>query len=206
MTNANFKSRVFKLVSDHLTLLESTSQRGTTVATGPRADPIVPPLTPDDTGLFPSPAVNTYTACISPWIDLGSPDPVIASVSRQVLSLEVNYASFCGIRSIIIAGPSLDASKDGGNKALAQYSRGVQEALRIGSSLAVLIHMPMYREPSVGDKPATLASLDPHPLTTTQPKEIDLFSSWDSWHQIRTICNYNMRLFVGMFTGHMCTV
>lgn len=170
--------------------------------TGSRADPIIPPLTPDDTGLFPSPTVNTYTAYISPWIDLCSNNPLIASISRQVLNLEINYANFCGVRSIIIAGPSRDASQNGGNQALAQYSRAVQEALTIGSALTILVHMPMYQEPTTGQETETLSSLEEKTPASPGSKEIDLFAAWASWHHVRSICNYNLRLFVGMFSSH----
>ncbi|KAG5933118.1 hypothetical protein E4U53_001083 [Claviceps sorghi] len=210
VTNRHFKSRVFKLVSDQLSLLQQLAEEPTSTRTGSRADPVIPPLTPDDTGLFPSPAVNTYTAYISPWIDLCSTNPLIASISRQVLNLEVNYANFCGVRTIIIAGPSRDASRDGGNQALAQYSRAVQEALTIGSSLAFLIHMPMYREPVVGQAIETLASLDlqkqkpeeqqqhGETATTDVSRPIDLFAAWASWHHVRSTCNYNLRLYVAL--------
>ena len=204
VTNNHFKSRVFKLVSDHLSLLEKNGEAGTTTVTSSRSEPILPPLTPEDTSLFPSAAVNTYTAYISPWIDLCSTDPIIASISRQVLNLELNYANFCGVRSIIIAGPSRDVCKDGGSQGLAQYARAVQEALAIGSCLSFLIHMPMYREPDVGDSTETLSSLRPQETQGTQAKEIDLFGAWESWHQIRTICKYNLRLFVGMSTISFC--
>jgi type II protein arginine methyltransferase len=163
------------------------------------ADPIVPPLTPDDTGLFPSSAVNTYTAYSSAWIDLGSSNPVIANISRQVLNLEVAYANFCGVRSIIIPGPRKDVSHDSSNGCLSQYARAIQEALAIGSRINFLIHIPMYREPGLEEKIDTISSLlevsDESPPPPAQ--DIDLFSSWDSWHHIRTVCSYNLRLFVG---------
>ena len=197
ITNDHFRDRVFALVSQHLVNLEEADERGTTTATAPRPDPTIPSLTPKDTSLFPSSAVNTYTACISPWLDLCSTNPLIANISRQVLNIEVNYANFCGVRSIIIPGPRLDASKNGGNQGLAQYSRAVEEALTVGSRLTFLVHMPMYREPTLEKQGKTLATL----VSETGPKlgkEIDLFSTWDSWHHVRTVCNYNTRLFVGM--------
>ncbi|TWU78868.1 methyltransferase protein [Metarhizium rileyi] len=199
VTNGHFRSRVFKLVSDHLKLLADNKEESTSIGTGPRADPIIPPLTPDDTGMVPSPTVSTYTAYISPWVDLCSTNPLIASISRQVLNLEVNYANFCGVRSIIIAGPSRDASLNGGNQALAQYSRAVQEVLTIGSALTVVIHMPMYREPITGQKAETLSSLLQE-RSSDQPasKEVDLFAAWASWHHVRSICSYNFRLLVAL--------
>lgn len=141
--------------------------------------------------------MNTYTAYTSSWIDLGSSNPVIASISRQILNIEINYANFCGVKSIVIPGPSRDASKDGGNQSVAQYARAVQEALTVGSRLTFLIHMPMYREPRQEESSKTLSSLQKHDETGQESKEIDLYTAWDSWHQIRTVCNYNQRLLVG---------
>jgi type II protein arginine methyltransferase len=199
VTNNHFKSRVFELVSQHLQTLKDANEKPTSDATASRADPIIPPLTPEDTGLFPSPAVNTYVAYISPWIDLSSKNPVVASISRQVLNLEINYANFCGVKSIIVPGPRHDATKAHGNQGIAQYSRAIQEALSIGNRLTFLIHMPMYREPSTQEPGQTLSSLDTSATSGTTEEEIDIFTTWDSWHHIRTVCNYNLRLYVGMW-------
>jgi protein arginine N-methyltransferase 5 len=180
--------------------LAENNESPSSTETGSRADPIIPPLTPDDTGLFPSPAVNTYTAYISPWIDLCSTNPLIASISRQVLNLEINYANFCGVRSIIIAGPTRDASRGAGNQALAQYSRAVQEALTVGSPLTILIHMPMHREATSAQHIETLSSLvAKEPAAASASSEHDVFSAWASWHHVRSTCNYSLRLYVGMF-------
>ncbi|KAI8668945.1 Protein arginine N-methyltransferase [Fusarium keratoplasticum] len=198
ITNTHFRERVFALVSEHLAALSDNGENATTTATGSRAEPILPPLTPKDTSMFPCAAVNTYTAVISPWIDLGSANPIISNISRQVLNVEVNYANFCGVRSIIIPGPRQDASIDGGNQSLAQYSRAVEEALTIGNRLTFLIHMPMYREPEVESQGVSISSLEVKTPTKTEEKEIDLLAAWDSWHHVRSVCNYNTRLFVAL--------
>lgn len=197
ITNSHFRSRVFSVVSEHLATLKANGEKGTSEATATRADPILLPLTPEDTSMFPSQAVNTYVAYTSPWIDLCSKDPVIANISRQVLNLEVNYASWCGVKSIIITGPSRDASKDGGNQGLAQYSRAIQEALTIAPAITILIHIPMYREPPVGAETETLSSLNEEATSGAPGGDIDIFTSWDSWNQIRSVCKYNPRLLVG---------
>ncbi|KAJ4860908.1 PRMT5 TIM barrel domain-containing protein [Trichoderma breve] len=198
ITNSHFKSRVFKVVSDHLATLKANGEKGTSEATANRADPILLPLTPEDTGMFPSQAVNTYVAYTSPWIDLCSTDPVIANISRQVLNLEINYASWCGVKSIIITGPGRDASKDGGSQGIAQYSRAVQEALTIAPAITILIHIPMYREPPVGTQAETLSSLNGEEASKSSGRDIDIFTTWDSWHQIRSVCKYNPRLLVAL--------
>ncbi|KAF7535767.1 hypothetical protein G7Z17_g13155 [Cylindrodendrum hubeiense] len=181
ITNNHFRDRVFALVAKHLATLAGEGNSPTTIATAAREDPILPPLTPKDTSLFPSAAVNTYTA-----------------LSRQVLNLEVNYANFCGVRSIIIPGPLRDASKNGGNQGLAQYSRAVEEALTIGGRVTFLVHMPMYREPGQESQIKTLTSLQSQQPAGVDGKDIDLFTAWDSWHHVRTVCNYNTRLFVAL--------
>jgi protein arginine N-methyltransferase 5 len=59
--------------------------------------------------------------------------------------------------------------------------------------------MPMYREPVEESKEANISSLDMKTPTKTEGKEIDLLSAWDSWHHVRSVCNYNTRLFVCTF-------
>ncbi|KAK1849221.1 protein methyltransferase [Colletotrichum chrysophilum] len=189
ITNKHFHARVKDLVSAHL----AKAKQGAASL----ADAVVPPLTPKDTSLFPSHAVTTYIAYASPWIDLASIDPVIASVSRQVLNLEIAYANFCGVRSIIIPGLRRDASKNGGNQGVSQYARAVQEAMTIASRLNFIIHMPMYREPGLEETVELLSTLSSEPHGDDN-KNIDIYSAWDSWHSVRSICEYNMRLFVAV--------
>jgi type II protein arginine methyltransferase len=196
ITNNHFKSRVFKLVKDHLALLSKSSDGGSSTTTSPLTDPILLPLTPEDTSVYPSPAVNTYTGFTSSWIDLSSSNRIISSISRQVLNLEIDYANFCGIKSLVIAGPASDASKTCGNHGLAQFSRAIQEALTVGSRLNFLIQIPMCRELGIEIAP-TLSSLQADSQQHDAPAGIDPFTSWDSWHQIRSVCAYDMRLFVG---------
>ncbi|KAL9943091.1 Protein arginine N-methyltransferase 5 [Verticillium nonalfalfae] len=191
VTNKNFHSRVIELAKAHLALVKEAGPHAQSLA-----DPIIPPLTPKDTALFPSPVVNTYIAYTSPWIDLASTNPVIANISRQVLNLEVAYANFCGVRSVVVPGPRSDASKNGGNQGLAQYGRALQEAMTVGSRLNFLIHIPMYREPGLEEKIDTLSVLLGEEKKAAQA--IDVYSTWDSWHVIRTICEYSLRLFVAL--------
>jgi protein arginine N-methyltransferase 5 len=163
--------------------------------------PVVPTLTDKDTLLSPSPYIGSLAIYFSPWIDLCSDDPVISSISRQVLNLEAAYANFCGARTIVIPGPRQDDSSRG----IAQYARAIREALQVANRANVIIHMPMYREPGLEEKAETLTSLfgrkgQQGPEAAAAKKEIDLFGAWDSWNTIRSVCNYSMRLFVGRFS------
>lgn len=176
---------------------------GSTLSAAEKANPslpgpTVPTLTNKDTSLVPSSYVLNVLAYSSPWIDLCSTDPVIASVSRQALNLEVAYANFCGVRSVIIPGPR----QDGDGRAIAQYVRAVQETFEVATRVNIIIHMPMYREPGLEEK-VKLLSEDLHPdqdVAKTGSKgreEVDLFGAWDTWHSIRSVCQYSTRLFVG---------
>ncbi|EEY15440.1 arginine N-methyltransferase skb1 [Verticillium alfalfae VaMs.102] len=144
VTNKNFHSRVVELAKAHLALVKEAGPHAQSLA-----DPIIPPLTPMDTALFPSPVVNTYIAYTSPWIDLASTNPVIANISRQVLNLEV----------------------------------ATQLLWR-------------QKEPGLEEKIDTLSVLLGEEKKAAQA--IDVYSTWDSWHVIRTICEYSLRLFVAL--------
>ncbi|KAI0395678.1 protein arginine N-methyltransferase [Xylariaceae sp. FL0594] len=193
ITNAHFHERIVRLVESSLPSQDSAQQKD-----GAPLDPIVTPLTLEDTTLFPDEYTSGYIAYASPWIDLASPNRIIASISRQVLNLEVNYANFCGVRSIIVPGPRRDGSQVGNGQGIAQFGRAIQEALLIGTRANLIIHLPMYREPGLEEKVAQLSVPGEDQGMKQSGEEIDLFSSWDSWHVIRTVCDYDRRLFVAL--------
>ncbi|KAI1156606.1 methyltransferase-like protein [Nemania diffusa] len=192
LTNAHFHERILKLVDGSL------SQANGEQRAGSRIDPIVTPLTPEDTTLFPEAHTSGFIGYASPWIDLCSSNSAIASISRQVLNLEVDYANFCGVRSIIVPGPRRDSAQVGNGQGIAQYARAIQEALLIGTRISLIIHLPMYREPGLEEKVAQLSISNGTEDKSQSTKEIDIFTSWDSWHVIRTVCEYDARLFVAL--------
>lgn len=203
ISNRKFYNRVLELTRTHLAALEQQKASVNTTHTPNFPDPVVPPLTAEDTGLYPSPTSKSFTAYCSPWIDICSPSPVISSVSRQVLNQEVNYANFCGVRTVIIPGPRQDATTPEGSDGLARYARAVKEVLGAAPRLSFVIHVPMYREPGLEEPVDSLTTVLSSSLTVgsrelMKPESIDLFSAWDSWDFVRTICEYNLRLFVGV--------
>jgi protein arginine N-methyltransferase 5 len=158
--------------------------------------PVVPTLTDEDTSVYPSEYIGSLAVYLSPWIDLCSADPHIASISRQVLNLEAAYANWCGARTIIVPGPR----RDDDSRGIIQYARAIREALHAAGRANIVIHMPMYREPGLDETAETLSDIlvPENGPKEDGPKEIDLFTAWDSWHTIRSICNYSMRLFVAL--------
>lgn len=140
-------------------------------------------------------------AVCSPWIDLCSPDPLIADVSRQILALEIAYAAFCGVSYVIIPGPRLHY----GNlrsEGLMYYARAVQEIMNVGPYIQVHIWLRMTDQPdleteSIGDLASFAREEFVRELEYEQHQKIDLFGTWDAWDSIRKMCKYHSRLFVG---------
>lgn len=207
ITTPFFHSRVLTLLSNHLETLSHLEP-----SDGVPPAPIIPPLNPVDTPLTPGSTVSQLIGYVSPWIDLCSPDPVIMSLSHQVLTIEVAYASFCGISNIIIPGPNLHPSgRSDENDGIAQYARAIQEALTIGSFMSFAIHMPMYEVPKLlVEVEGSLASYMQEEYESTEKPseevEQDLFGSWDAWNLIRSVCKYNTRLSVGKKSKELSTL
>jgi type II protein arginine methyltransferase len=200
ITSPHFHSRVLTLISSYLSELSNfeSSNDPATKSTPPA--PIIPPLTPVDTPLTPGETVSQLIAYSSPWIDLCSHDPLISNISRQILNIEIAYASFCGVGNIIIPGPRSYSSGSIDNDGLMQYARAIQEALTIGSYIQVAIHIPMYGNDEVKDVTGDLRpyAKDHNSAAKVKAnKEIDLFETWDAWNLIRSVCKYNSRLSVG---------
>ncbi|KAL2166330.1 hypothetical protein VTG60DRAFT_2937 [Thermothelomyces hinnuleus] len=200
ITNDHFFKRVVNLYRDYLKEREQWAQQGE-LAVGHQANPslpgpVVPTLTDEDTSVYPSNYIGSLALYSSPWIDLCSSDPHIASISRQVLNLEAAYANFCGARTIVVPGPRRDDSSRG----IAQYARAIREVLHVAGRANIIIHLPMYREPGLEEKAETLSSIFgiENGAGPNAKKEVDLFGTWDSWNTIRSVCCYSMRLFVAI--------
>lgn len=188
ITIAQFQSRVVEQLKSHMDTL-STSKK-------PEDEPfpLIAPLTPTDTDLTPNDSNSALVAVLSGWIDLGSSDPLVAHVSRQVFSLEIAYAAFCGIQNIVLHGPLLESD-------VMQYARAVQEGLGMGPYLQFQILIPMTGEQELANCEGTHLAELAREVHTSMPEEDepseDLFTTWDSWDAIRTMCDYSSRLSIG---------
>lgn len=203
ITTPHFHSRVLTAIASHLSQLQPVSYGSSnTLASSHNTSPLtILPLAPVDTPLTPSECSSQILAVASPWIDLCSPDPLIADVSSQILMLEVAYAAFCGVSYLLVPGPRLhngSLQEDG----LMQYARVIQEALKVGPYIQLQIWLPMIDHPDnqiedMGDlapfaRPEYIRESD-----IEQTKNLDIFGTWDAWNIIRTLCKYHSRLCVG---------
>lgn len=202
ITTSHFHSRVLGLLSSFLSSLQSPTYdaigtRATTQNTRPLT---IPPLTKADSNLTPNEATSQIVGVTSSWIDLCSPDPLIADLSRQVLMLEVAYAAFCGISYLLVPGPKLH---HGGihSEGVAYYARAIQDALSLGPYIQFHIWLRMVDNPELEvDTMGDLAPLAREEYLVQEggltPKS-DPFGTWDAWDLIRKTCKYHTRLFVG---------
>lgn len=188
VTNNHFHTRVLSLLNSYTQAVSDASQS--------QPLPLIPALDNLDTPLGPNETISQLVIFTSPWIDLSSPDPVIAHLSRQVFHLEIAYAAFCGATNVVVPGPRLAHGQSG----VSQYARAIKEALSTGSYIQLHIQLPMD-----GTKPSTededLGDLArfarPEYNSSSQGKSVTAWSSWDAWNVIRSMSKYHNRLSVG---------
>lgn len=204
VTTPHFQSRVLGVLSSHAAALAKSSLLERVPL------PLITPLTPDDTDLAPNNGNGSLVAATSAWIDLGSPDPLISHVSKQILNLEVAYAAFCGINNVLLPGPLGANGSD-----TTQFARAVMAALALGPYIQLHLLMPMTAEleqdQSVQDVHLCELVRDQY-----QPEETDAeddgadensveFESWEAWDAIRMMCNYSTRLSIGEISSSAST-
>ncbi|KIY01211.1 uncharacterized protein Z520_02763 [Fonsecaea multimorphosa CBS 102226] len=197
ITTPHFHSRVLTLLSSSLALHSEEDITKTKSA----SPVLIPPLTPADTPLTPDESISQTIGITSSWIDLGSPDPIIADISRQVLQLEVAYAAFCGLTYVLISGPLLRGHgvSDSG---IAQYARAISDALSQGPYMQLYVWLPMIdHSEEQTDQIGNLAPFARRQFLEQDEAEderLDVFGSWEAWNMIRSICKYPSRLCVAL--------
>ncbi|KAK4998495.1 hypothetical protein LTR66_002282 [Elasticomyces elasticus] len=202
ITSTAFRSRVITILNQHLQMLsESSSPQDVPL-------PLITPLSPLDTPLTPDECSSSLLAFTSPWIDLASPDPLVAHLSSQVFYLEIAYAAFCGVNNVIVRGPRLHHNDAATGSGLTRYARAVAEALNMGCYLQLSIQLSLVDDPLLDEEDDLnddLASLSPIPDDILQDgagneeeeADFDLFGTWDAWHLIRSTCSHHSRLSIG---------
>lgn len=199
ITSPHFQSRVLTLLS---TALSQQAGLNEDITKTKNASPVVvPPLTPADTPLTPDDSISQIIGISSSWIDLTSPDPIIADVSRQVLNLELAYAAFCGITYLLIPGPNL-RGHGASDSAVAQYARAIMDALSEAPYVQIYIWQSILDHPEeqvkeMGDLAAFARQQFLDEEDMDRQTRMDLFGTWEAWDMIRSVCKYHSRLGVG---------
>ena len=203
ITTSYFHSRVLTQLSFHLTNAQTAVRdESGAMATSKNTRPlVVSPLSIEDTHLTPDESMAQLIGVTSAWIDLCSPDPLIADISRQVLMREVAYAAFCGIGYLLIPGPKLHHGIVH-SEGLVYYARAVLDALNFAPYVQVHLWLRMLDNPDFEiDQMGDLAPLARGEYLCHAegevPSTVDQLGTWDAWDTIRRICKYHARLFVG---------
>ncbi|KAF2202151.1 arginine N-methyltransferas-like protein [Delitschia confertaspora ATCC 74209] len=191
ITTPHFHASVLALMTSYNQAISETSDPNS------QPLPLIPAFKPVDTPLAPSDTISQLVAYTSPWIDLGSPDPLISHLSRQVFNAEIAYAAFCGVITVVVQGPRLSSSSS-----IAQYARAVKQALSVGGYLQVHIKMPMAGgsdSEGNGDM-GDLSSFAREEFVgkDEEQQSTDPLSAWDAWNVVRSVCNYHPRLSVAL--------
>lgn len=198
ITTSHFHSRVLALLSN--TLSESNPVLDGVTSSHNASPLLVAPLAPADTPVTPDESVSQMVGICASWIDLGSSDPVIADISKQVLRLELAYAAFCGMAYVVIPGPRLSGNPVGGGN-IVQYARTVLDALGQGPFMTLYIWLPMVHhsdneKQQMGDL-APFARSQYMDSSYSDSTRVDVFGAWQAWDIIRSLCKYSTRLCVG---------
>lgn len=200
LTTPRFHSKVLSRLSSVFAELSSNDED---ITRSRNASPLViEPLTPADTHLTPDDSINSIIGITSPWIDLSSPDPIIADVSRQVLRLELAYAAFCGVSYVVVSGPKTNNVSD-----IDAYGRAILDGLSQGPYMQIYIwtdactHRPEHSTEQIGNL-ANFARRDDVYDLDASGKDNDPFQTWQAWDQVRSICRYSTRLFVALALQH----
>ncbi|KAL4919768.1 PRMT5 arginine-N-methyltransferase-domain-containing protein [Aspergillus aurantiobrunneus] len=203
ITTSHFHTRVLSLLSSHLSNIQAVSHDdpGTLLTTENVRTLVIPQLGPSDTHLTPNEAMSQLMGVTSSWIDLCSPDPLIADISRQVFMLEVAYAAFCGIGYLLIPGPKLHHNGMH-SEGVIYYARAIQDAISLGPYIQFHIWLNMVDNQDLevdemGDL-APFAREDNFYNAGLESPKIDLFGAWDAWDAIRRACKYHSRLLVAL--------
>ena len=185
ITTPHFQSSVQNLISSYYDSIPNE-----------RPVPLVPALKPLDSPLIPSDSISQLVMIAASWIDLASPDPVIANISQQVLNLEVAYAAFCGVQHLVIQAPSLHSASR-----ITQYARAIQEALAIGSYMHFHILLPIAHSKAKGPNDPAHLSHFARMANSGDSYSTSDWSPWEAWNAIRQFCTYSPRLSVGKNFG-----
>jgi protein arginine N-methyltransferase 5 len=196
ITTSHFQSRVLAKLEEYVAgLPERTNDSEST------SWPQISSFMPEDTDLEPQESNSALIGVISPWIDLGCKDPLIANVSRQVFHLEVAYAAFCGVSNILVPGPLAESDTIG-------YARVILEGLGLGPYVQLHVLMPMTGESELeGTEAAHLSHLARSKYVSEPNEDEDdegenePFSTWVTWDTIRNLCHYSSRLSLGKLSS-----
>lgn len=126
------------------------------------------------TDLHPCLDIHNIVGLVSSWLELDNDDLIINEFSSQVLINELSYGHHLGIDKYMLSPP-----KNINN--IQVYASNIAKILKLFPSIQISISLPMCQDYNESNK-----------------EFFDLYSTWDTWNVIRTLCNYNENLHVSL--------
>ncbi|UZJ53777.1 hypothetical protein CBS101457_003097 [Exobasidium rhododendri] len=144
---------------------------------------------------------------ISPWLELDSADEGIRFDSEIALRQELSYASHLGITQVLLPPPSSDPACQ---PFLVDYARAIAgclqsrgaEAPAAGHFMTLSIRLPIsspynLAQSMMRNQAGLSASGSSSSVSPAQLRSDDDWS-WQSWHVIENVCQYNTRLSIAL--------
>jgi len=142
---------------------------------------VVPSLDAEEVNISPGDHMAQVVCHSSKWLELDSKDPLLANVSRQVLIHELAYAAFCGASIVVVQGPQTH------NGNVTAFAQAISQGLGQSNFCSLLLEVQLG-QPDIEFK-----------VEGVKKQDVDALRSWDTWNTVRTVCNYNSRLGVGLY-------
>jgi protein arginine N-methyltransferase 5 len=143
------------------------------------------------------------TVFASEWLELDAEDECVRRDAELALLQELAYAAYLNIHTVVIPPPRSRVHAS-------SYARAIAAGLSKYPYLQIALRIPVYH-------PAALRSSSPRTshadgsigVQISPPENIpgyasdeELNASWDLWDVVRTICDYNQRLCIGMMYSY----
>lgn len=180
LTSRAYRKRVQELYQghDHSSLSTDSSARNGQIlrvplSSVPCADP---PASAADIAIHPGPHVSNTVGLAAPWIELDAKDDTLATVSEQVLSHELQHASYCGLPYVIVEGPRRRTY-------VGRYAHSLRKLLARHPDMNIILHTTFTEEFRDGKPPG------------------ELLSTWEVWDAVRSLCGYPANLGVALELG-----
>ncbi|KIV98858.1 hypothetical protein, variant [Verruconis gallopava] len=131
ITTPKFKAKILELYREHKEHGENSGAKQLEIL----------PFHPEDIVFTPDAAGYLPLVATSSWLDICSEDDKFAKLSEKVLLQEISFASFCGVRNVLIWGPQSDIA----DSLHTRFIEVIQKALKIDPSVEISVVVSMNK-------------------------------------------------------------
>lgn len=180
LTSRTYRKRVQELYQGHdrsSLSTDSSTNNGQILRIPLNSVPLAdPPASDADVAVHPGSHISNTVGLAAPWIELDAKDDTLAAVSEQVLSHEIEHASFCGLPYVVVEGPRRRTY-------VGRYAHALRRLLAKHPDMNIILHTTFTEEFRDGRPPG------------------ELLSTWEVWDAVRCLCGYPANLGVALELG-----